>query len=100
MALITGADSGIGRAVAAAFAKEGADIAFDYLDKRANAASTVDLVRRTKRRCLAVRGDLTHADHRQHLVERTRRDLGRIDILVNNAAVHFPAERIEDLDWR
>lgn len=100
VAIITGADSGIGRAVAVAFAKEGADIAFDYLDEREDAKHTEKLVRDVGRRCVALRGDLTHDGHRRRLVERTKRTLGRIDILVNNAAIHFPAERIEDLDWR
>lgn len=99
VALITGGDSGIGRAVAIAFAKEGADIAFDYLEEDEDAAHTIALIERINRRCLALRGDLTRERHRCLLVERTRRSLGRIDILVNNAAVHFPAEHIEDLEW-
>lgn len=100
VAIITGADSGIGRAVAVAFAKEGADIAFDYLEEKADAERTIMLVRATGRRCLALRGDLTSAAHRRRLVTLTARELGRIDILVNNAAVHFPADNIEELDWR
>lgn len=99
-AIITGADSGIGRAVAVAFAKEGADIAFDFLEEQADAEHTVRLVRAAGRRCLALRGDLTNAAHRRRLVALTRRELGHVDILVNNAAVHFPADDIEDLDWR
>lgn len=100
VAIVTGGDSGIGRAVVAAFAKEGADIVFDYLEEDDDAAHTVDLVERVGCRCRAVRGDLTRAAHRQQLVDQAVRGLGRIDILVNNAAVHFPADRIEDLDWR
>lgn len=100
VAIITGADSGIGRAVAVAFAKEGADIVFDYLEEGEDAARTAMLVRATGRRCLAVRGDVTEERHRRRLVERCSRELGRIDILVNNAAVHYPADRIEDLNWR
>lgn len=100
VALITGGDSGIGRAVAVAFAKEGADVAFDYLEEGDDAAHTIALVHAAGRRCLGLRGDLTDARHRRRLVDRTRRELGRIDVLVNNAAVHFPADRIEDLDWR
>lgn len=100
VAIITGGDSGIGRAVAIAFAKEGADIVFDYLDEDQDAADTCELIRRAGRRVLAVRGDLTTAVHRRRLVETARTKLGRIDVLVNNAAVHFPAERIEQLDWR
>jgi NAD(P)-dependent dehydrogenase (short-subunit alcohol dehydrogenase family) len=100
VAIVTGGDSGIGRAVVVAFAKEGADIVFDYLEEGEDAAHTVALVERAGRRCLAVRGDLTSATHRRRLVDQARRGLGRIDILVNNAAVHFPADRIEDLDWR
>jgi NAD(P)-dependent dehydrogenase (short-subunit alcohol dehydrogenase family) len=99
VAIITGGDSGIGRAVAVAFAKEGADVAFDYLEEGDDAARTVTLVEEAGRRCLALRGDLASDRHRRQLVERTRATFGRIDILVNNAAVHFPAERIEDLAW-
>lgn len=100
VAIVTGGDSGIGRAVVAAFAKEGAGIVFDYLEEGADAAHTVELVERLGCRCHAVRGDLTRAAHRRRLVDQARRGLGRIDILVNNAAVHFPVDRIEDLDWR
>lgn len=100
VAVITGADSGIGRAVAVAFAKEGADITFDFLEEQADAEHTVKLVRETGRRCHALRGDLTSDAHRRRLVTLTKRELGRIDILVNNAGVHYPADNIEDLDWR
>jgi NAD(P)-dependent dehydrogenase (short-subunit alcohol dehydrogenase family) len=100
VAIITGGDSGIGRAVAVAFAKEGAHIAFDYLEEGEDAERTVALVRAVGRRCLALRGDITREAHRRALVERTRREFGAIDILVCNAAVHYPADRIEDLEWR
>ncbi len=100
VAIITGGDSGIGRAVAVAFAKEGADVAFDYLDEDEDAQRTVELVEASGRRALAIRGDLTRSGHRRQLVAKTIHAWGRIDILVNNAAVHFPADRIEDLDWQ
>ena len=100
VAIVTGGDSGIGRAVVVAFAKEGADVAFDHLEEGEDARCTLELVRATGRRGLALRGDLTRPAHRRQLVERTLREWGRIDILVNNAAVQYPADRIEDLDWR
>jgi NAD(P)-dependent dehydrogenase (short-subunit alcohol dehydrogenase family) len=86
VALITGGDSGIGRAVALAFAREGADILISYLDEHADAAETVRLVEAEGRRAVSVAGDITREAHCRALVERTRRELGRLDILVNNAA--------------
>ncbi|MEU4717562.1 SDR family oxidoreductase [Micromonospora purpureochromogenes] len=87
-ALITGGDSGIGRAVAIAFAREGADVAISYLSEEedADARETVRLVEEAGRRGVAVRTDLTDEGHCRELVKRTLADLGGIDILVNNAA--------------
>jgi NAD(P)-dependent dehydrogenase (short-subunit alcohol dehydrogenase family) len=85
-ALITGGDSGIGRAVAIAFAREGADIAFGYLDEHADARETRQLIEREKRRCLAVPGDLAQPQHCRDLVRKAVAELGQIDLLVNNAA--------------
>ncbi|MGK5444389.1 SDR family oxidoreductase [Micromonospora sp. URMC 105] len=87
-ALITGGDSGIGRAVAIAFAREGADVVISYLSEEedADARETVRLVEEAGRRGVAVRTDLTDEGHCRELVARTRSGLGGIDILVNNAA--------------
>ncbi len=86
-ALITGGDSGIGRAVAIAFAREGADVAIAYLaEEEQDAQDTLRLVQEAKRRALAVPGDLRDPQHCRALATRTARELGGIDILVNNAA--------------
>ncbi|MEV0727046.1 SDR family oxidoreductase [Micromonospora purpureochromogenes] len=87
-ALITGGDSGIGRAVAIAFAREGADVVISYLSEEedTDARETVRLVEEAGRRGVAVRTDLTDEGHCRELVKRTLADLGGIDILVNNAA--------------
>lgn len=87
-ALITGGDSGIGRAVALAFAREGADVLISYLSEEedADAQETIRLVEDAGRRGIAVRGDITDEAHCQEQVDRAVHDLGGIDILVNNAA--------------
>jgi NAD(P)-dependent dehydrogenase (short-subunit alcohol dehydrogenase family) len=86
-ALITGGDSGIGRAVALAFAREGADIAIAYLpEEEADARETAQVVEREKRRCLPIAGDIRDPQHCRALVTRMVRELGGIDVLVNNAA--------------
>jgi NAD(P)-dependent dehydrogenase (short-subunit alcohol dehydrogenase family) len=85
--LITGGDSGIGRAVALAFAREGADIAFSYLaEEEEDARETVRVVEAAKRRCLAIPGDIRDPQHCKALATRVTKELGGIDILVNNAA--------------
>ncbi len=87
VALITGADSGIGRAVALAFAREGADVAFCHLaDEQDDAAETVRLIEQAGRTALAVPGDIREEAFCAHLVQRCVRELGRLDVLVNNAA--------------
>jgi NAD(P)-dependent dehydrogenase (short-subunit alcohol dehydrogenase family) len=85
-AIVTGGDSGIGRAVALAFAREGADVAIAYLDEEEDdARETVRLVQEAKRRALAIPGDLRDPAYCQALATRAARELGGIDILVNNA---------------
>jgi NAD(P)-dependent dehydrogenase (short-subunit alcohol dehydrogenase family) len=86
VALITGADSGIGRAVAIAFAREGADVLCSYLEEDEDAAETKRWVEKAGRRCITVPGDIGDRDHCRSLVDRTVSELGRIDVLVNNAA--------------
>ena len=86
VALITGGDSGIGRAVAIAFAREGADVLCSYLEEDDDAAGTRRLVEDAGRRCITVPGDVGDRDHCFALVERAVDELGRLDVLVNNAA--------------
>lgn len=99
VALITGGDSGIGRAIAIAYAKEGADIAITYLDERerSDADETIRLVTEAGRRCVAFAGDLGDERVCVDAVEKTVRTFGRLDILVNNAAEQHPQKSIEDI---
>jgi hypothetical protein len=92
VALITGADSGIGRAVALAFAREGADVLCSYLDEDDDAAQTRRLVEDAGRRCITVAGDIGERAHCQALVDRACDELGRLDVLVNNAAFQMSYE--------
>ncbi len=94
-ALITGADSDIGRAVAAAFAREGADVVVSYLDEEADAQETVRLVEDAGRRAVAIGGDVGYEYHCQSLVQRALDELGGLDVLVNNAGYSMMRESIE-----
>jgi NAD(P)-dependent dehydrogenase (short-subunit alcohol dehydrogenase family) len=96
-ALITGGDSGIGRAVALAFAREGADVLISYLDADTDAQETVRVVEAAGRTAVAVRGDIGEEAHCQDLVARALQAFGRLDILVNNAAFQQSHEGIADL---
>ncbi|WP_310550557.1 SDR family oxidoreductase [Paenibacillus glufosinatiresistens] len=96
-ALITGGDSGIGRAVAIAFAKEGADVAIAYLDEREDAAETARRVQSLGRRCLLIEGDLRPKSHCFAAVDHTLRTFGKLDILVNNHAVQYPQPSLLDI---
>ena len=98
VALITGGDSGIGRAVAVLFAREGADIAIGYTGaEQVDAQATQAAVEQEGRRCLLLPGDVTNPEYAQAAVERTMKELGGLDILVNNAAYQKHQQRIEDL---
>ncbi|MCW3462179.1 SDR family oxidoreductase [Chitinophaga nivalis] len=97
VAVITGGDSGIGRAVAVAFAKEGADVVVSYLDEEEDAAVTADHITRAGRTCILIAGDISKEKHCNDIVKKTIRKLGRIDILVNNAAVQYPQKSIADI---
>jgi len=92
VALITGGDSGIGRAVAIAFAREGADVLCSYWNEDEDAAETSALVEDAGRRCVTVAGDIGDRGHCLALVDRTLGELGRIDVLVNNAAFQMSHE--------
>jgi NAD(P)-dependent dehydrogenase (short-subunit alcohol dehydrogenase family) len=96
--LITGGDSGIGRAVAIAFAKEGAHVAIAYLNEHADAAITAELVSAQGRTCLLLPGSLTTERHCKAIVQRTHKRFSRLDVLVNNCAMHIPQDRFEDID--
>jgi NAD(P)-dependent dehydrogenase (short-subunit alcohol dehydrogenase family) len=97
VALITGGDSGIGRAVAVLYAKEGADVAIVYLDEHEDARETERHVLAEGRRCLLIPGDIGSEVFCREAVERTVSELGRLDIVVNNAAVQYPQESVEDI---
>lgn len=97
VALITGGDSGIGRAVAIGFAKEGADVAFAYLDEHDDAKETRRLIEAEGRRALAIPGDIGKSDFARELVRQVVGAFGRIDVLVNNAAEQHVAEKLEDI---
>lgn len=97
IALITGADSGIGRAVAIAYAREGADVAIAYLDEHEDAKETARWVEAAGRQCLLLPGDLAEKQHCHDIVNATVEQFGRIDILVNNAAFQMSRESLEDI---
>lgn len=94
VALITGGDSGIGRAVAVLFAKEGADVAIVYLKEHEDARQTKERVEHYGKKCLTIAGDIEQEDFCNKAVEETVREYGKIDVLVNNAAVQFEQESI------
>ena len=97
-ALITGGDSGIGRAVAVLYAREGADVAITYLpEEERDAEETARAVRAAGRRCLVIEGDLTDADFCAHIVERTLQEFGKLDVLVNNAAYQQHQADLDDV---
>jgi NAD(P)-dependent dehydrogenase (short-subunit alcohol dehydrogenase family) len=95
IAVITGADSGIGRAVALAYAREGADVLVAYLSEHEDARETQRLVESAGRRCVLFAGDIGHAENCRKLIATAVKEFGRIDILVNNAAHQMSFETIE-----
>lgn len=97
VALISGGDSGIGRAVAVHFAREGADVAFLYLDEHEDAAQTVRLIEAEGRRALALSGDVGEVKTCKKTVKEVIRKFGRLDILVNNAAEQHPQDDLLDI---
>lgn len=97
VALITGGDSGIGRAVSIAYAKEGAQVAIVYLNEEGDAEDTRDAVEAAGSACLLIRGDISDEGFCHAAVEETTRKFGRLDILVNNAAEQFPQESVSDI---
>jgi len=98
VALITGGDSGIGRSVAVLFAREGADIAIIYLqEEERDAQVTSDAVKAEGRKCVLIAGDISRQDFCADAVSRTINELGKLDVLVNNAAFQVHTSRLEDL---
>jgi NAD(P)-dependent dehydrogenase (short-subunit alcohol dehydrogenase family) len=95
-ALVTGGDSGIGRAVAIAFSREGADVAISYLDEHEDAEETARWVRSAGRRALLLAGDIGDEEHCNELVRRTVAEFGRLDVLINNAAYQRTHDKLED----
>lgn len=96
-AIITGGDSGIGRAVALAFAREGANVLISYLEEHSDARETVRIVEKEGRRCIPVAGDIGDEAHCQAIVERAIQEFGKLDILVNNAAYQDVIESIQEV---
>lgn len=97
VALITGGDSGIGRAVALAFAREGADVAIVYLEEDKDAEETVSLVEGKGRRCLPIKCDISRKAACEKAIARAFKTFGKLDILVNNAAEQHPKKSIADI---
>jgi NAD(P)-dependent dehydrogenase (short-subunit alcohol dehydrogenase family) len=101
-AVITGGDSGIGRAVAIAFAREGADVLIHYLDEHEDAKDTAKYVEEAGRRCVLVAGNLSDRAHAKTVIPKAVEEFGKVDILVNNAAYqmsHDSIEEISDEEW-
>jgi NAD(P)-dependent dehydrogenase (short-subunit alcohol dehydrogenase family) len=101
-AVITGGDSGIGRAVAIAFAREGADVLISYLNEHEDAKDTAKYVEEAGRKCVLVPGDLADRAHQKTIIPKAVEEFGKVDILVNNAAFqmsHDSLEEISDEEW-
>src|SRR3712207_2433227 len=96
-AIITGGDSGIGRAVALAFAREGADVLISYLNEEQDAQETLRVVKEAGRKGIAVPGDISDEAHCQQIVQRAVQEFGQIDILVNNAAFQMTHQNIQEV---
>jgi NAD(P)-dependent dehydrogenase (short-subunit alcohol dehydrogenase family) len=96
-AIITGADSGIGRAVAIAFAREGADVLISYLNEHEDAKETASWVEKAGRRAVVMAGDVSEQAHCRELVQRAVNEFGRLDILVNNAAMQRTHQSLDEI---
>ena len=95
VAVITGGDSGIGRAVAIAFAKEGANVVIAYREDHKDAGETAERIKAIGQQCIAIAGDVSKAAHCKKMIQQTIKQFGKIDILVNNAAIQFPQEELK-----
>ena len=100
VAIITGADSGIGKATALLFAQEGADIVISYLNETKDAQITKKEVEKFGVKCKLIKGNLSKENHCKKLIQQTLKEFGKIDILVNNAANHWEAKEIKDISTK
>lgn len=97
VAIVTGGDSGIGRAVAVVYAKEGADVAIVYYNEHKDAEETKECIEKLGRKCLLISGDLREENFCYSVIDQTIKEYKKLDILVNNAGVQFPQTCIEDI---
>ncbi|MGG0656151.1 SDR family oxidoreductase [Rummeliibacillus pycnus] len=97
VAIITGGDSGIGRAVAIAYAKEGAHVVINYLEEHEDANETKKMVEQEKVKCLLIVGDISKEETSKKMVDQTIQEFGKIDIIVNNAAAQYPVKNFADI---
>ena len=100
IAFVTGGDSGIGRAVSVLFAKEGADVAIVYLNEDKDAEDTKKVIEDYGKKCLLIRGDITKEKFCTNAVAKAVKQFGKIDILVNNAAVHWESKTLADISTK
>jgi NAD(P)-dependent dehydrogenase (short-subunit alcohol dehydrogenase family) len=96
--LITGGDSGIGRSVAVHFAREGADVAVVYLSEDKDAEETAEMIRKENSKCLLLKGDIGNEDECKEFVQKTVKEFGGLNILVNNAGEQHPKDSLEEID--
>jgi NAD(P)-dependent dehydrogenase (short-subunit alcohol dehydrogenase family) len=96
-AVITGGDSGIGRAVAIAFAREGADVMISYLSEDEDAKKTLSYIEEAEKKAVSIKGDISEESHCKAIIQKAVDEFGRIDILVNNAAYQMARESLEEL---
>lgn len=96
-AVITGADSGIGKAVAIAFAREGADVLISYLNEEEDAQETAQYVKEAGRKAILVPGDISNEEHCKAIIDRALQEFGQIDILVNNAAYQMQHQSLQEI---
>lgn len=96
-AIITGGDSGIGKATALLFAAEGADIVISYLSETSDAKETKKEIEKLGRKCILIKGDLGKENNCKKVITKTIKTFGKLDILVNNAGIHWESEKIEDI---
>lgn len=96
-AIITGGDSGIGKATALLFAAEGADIVISYLRETSDAKETKKEIEKLGRKCILIKGDLGRENNCKKVINETAKNFGKLDILVNNAGIHWESKKIEDI---
>lgn len=99
VAFITGGDSGIGRSAAVHFAREGANVAIVYLEEDEDALETKKMIEKEGTRCLIIQGDLKKKEFCKEAIDKCIAEFGKLNILVNNAAVQFPRDKVEDITY-